>query len=56
MEQMLKSGDSLWMVPSHLAQQAKEAQKKAQDRKDPDKEKRLVGDFVSLTDGRCFQD
>lgn len=42
MEQMLKCGDTLWMVPFHLAQQAKEAQRRAQDRKDLGKERRLV--------------
>ncbi|XP_031336184.1 rho GTPase-activating protein conundrum-like isoform X2 [Photinus pyralis] len=40
-EQMLKAGDNLWMVPADLAEQAKESQKRAQDRKDPGKEKRL---------------
>lgn len=40
-ELMLRSGNNLWMVPADLAQQAKDAQKRAQDRKDPGKEKRF---------------
>lgn len=42
MEQILKCGHNLWIVPSDLAHQAKDAQKKAQDRKDIGKEKRFV--------------
>ncbi|CAH0562543.1 unnamed protein product [Brassicogethes aeneus] len=39
METMLKTGLNLWMVPKQLACQARESQKRAQDRKDMSKEK-----------------
>lgn len=44
METMLKAGEKLWVVPSYLAHQAREAQKRAQVRKDlgKDKDKRIV--------------
>lgn len=43
METMLKAGEKLWNVPSYLAHQAREAQKRAQVRKDlsKDKDKRI---------------
>ncbi|KAF5272847.1 hypothetical protein FQR65_LT00443 [Abscondita terminalis] len=47
-ELMLKSGNSLWMVPAELVQQAKDAQKRAQDRKDPGKDKRFVRNPFNL--------
>ncbi|KAG5893636.1 hypothetical protein JTB14_015075 [Gonioctena quinquepunctata] len=44
METMLKAGVKLWSVPTYLAHQAREAQKRAQVRKDlsKDKDKRIV--------------
>lgn len=42
METLLKAGDKLWTVPNNLASQAKETQKKAQERKDMGKDKKLV--------------
>lgn len=47
-EQILKTGDNLWMVPADLAEQAKESQKQAQDRKDTGKEKRLVCGLIKI--------
>lgn len=41
-EMLLRSGDNLWRVPNDLAQQALEAHKKAQDRRDSNKDKRTV--------------
>ncbi|CAG9816644.1 unnamed protein product [Phaedon cochleariae] len=43
METMLNAGDKLWSVPTHLADQAREAQRRAQIRKDlsKDKDKRI---------------
>ncbi|XP_050497301.1 rho GTPase-activating protein conundrum-like isoform X1 [Diabrotica virgifera virgifera] len=43
MEVMLTAGDQLWIVPGYLADQAREAQKRAQDRRDlsKDKDKRI---------------
>ncbi|XP_049817232.1 rho GTPase-activating protein conundrum-like [Aethina tumida] len=40
METMLKTGPNLWSVPKHLAKQAKDAQKRALDRKDMSKDKK----------------
>ncbi|KAF5294815.1 hypothetical protein FQA39_LY00299 [Lamprigera yunnana] len=40
-ELMLRSCTHLWMVPGNLAQQAKDAHKRAEDRKDSGKEKRF---------------
>lgn len=45
METMLKTADILWTVPNEIAMQAREAQKKAQDRKDMSKDNRIVGFF-----------
>lgn len=39
---MLQSGEHLWMVPYDLAIQARNAQRKAQDKKDPSKDKKSV--------------
>jgi hypothetical protein len=43
METMLRAGLNLWIIPSYLAHQAKEAQKRAQDKKDSgrDRDKRI---------------
>ncbi|XP_008193403.1 rho GTPase-activating protein conundrum isoform X1 [Tribolium castaneum] len=43
METMLRAGLKLWLIPSYLARQAKEAQKRAQDKKDNsrDRDKRI---------------
>lgn len=43
METMLKTGDDLWIIPNDIVIQAKDAQKKAQDRKDMSKDNRIVG-------------
>lgn len=45
METMLKTGPNLWSVPKHLAKQAKDAQKRALDRKDMSKDKKNVRDL-----------
>lgn len=42
MEIMLRAGLNLWLIPSTLARQAKESQKRAQDKKDNIKDKRMV--------------
>lgn len=44
METVLKAGKKLWTVPNYLASQAREAQRKAQVRKDlgKDKERKMV--------------
>lgn len=42
MECMLQSGERLCMVPSDLAIQARTAQRKAQDKKGPSKDKKYV--------------
>lgn len=41
METLLKTGDKLWTVPNYLVFQAREAQKKAQVKKDMGKDKKL---------------
>ncbi|XP_076262036.1 rho GTPase-activating protein conundrum-like isoform X2 [Rhynchophorus ferrugineus] len=42
METLLKAGDKLWTVPNNLTSQAREAQRKAQERKDMGKDRKLV--------------
>lgn len=42
MELLMRAGDRLWTIPSDLAQQALAAQKRAQDRKESNKDKRTV--------------
>lgn len=46
MELLLRMGDNMWWVPKDLARQALEAQQRAQDRRESNKDKRTV---------RCFK-
>jgi hypothetical protein len=50
METMLRAGLNLWIIPSYLAHQAKEAQKRAQDKKDSgrDRDKRIVCCIIDI--------
>lgn len=46
MKTMLVVGDRLWVVPNYLAAQAREAQARAQMRKDLSKDKRIVRSII----------
>lgn len=48
METMLRAGLKLWLIPSYLARQAKEAQKRAQDKKDNSRDKRIVCCIIDI--------
>ena len=50
METMLRAGLKLWLIPPSLARQAKEAQKRAQDKKDGsrDRDKRIVCCIIDI--------